>query len=75
MRHMFDRKSDAKAEPKTYTVKLRTGDEVNVTGSLLPARDCPILGILDDENVFLFLAPYDQIVSVIASEDPAVDPD
>ncbi len=75
MRYMFDRKSDTKSEPKTYTVKLRTGDEVTVTGSLLAAQDCPVLGILDDENVFLFMAPYDQVVSVIASEDPAVDAD
>ena len=38
MRHMFDRKRDTKSEPKTYTVKLRTGDEVTVTGSLLAAQ-------------------------------------
>ena len=70
---MFDRKPVTTSEPKTYTIKLRTGDEVTVTGSLLAAKDVPVLCILDDENVVLFMAPYDQIVSVIASEDPAVE--
>ena len=70
---MFDQKPVTKLDSKTYTIKLRTGDEVTVTGSLLAAKDCPVLGILDDENVVLFMAPYDQIVSVIASEDPAVE--
>ena len=74
MRHMFDRKI-TKSEPKTYTVKLRTGDEVTVTGSVLAATDCPILGIMNDDNVILFMAPYDQVVSVIACDDPDVDPD